>query len=96
MSGFDAKEVADMAARAAIEVWEKRRQAVDVRHYGMKAIVDAVALTAGISPPSPTTVYLWARTKGFPLDKNGIGIFVTQWALERWLNAYEVGVEKKA
>lgn len=86
---LDTQAIADAAARAAVELWERKLKAVGTRHYGMKAIRMAVASVTGGPEPSPTTIRAWARTKDFPLDENKIGIFVSQWALERWCGEYQ-------
>lgn len=90
-AGFDLREVADAAARAAIEIFEAREKALGMRHRGMKAIAAAVAKTTRLPEPSPTTIRLWVRTKRFPLDRDPIGMFVDQWALERWLKNVKTG-----
>lgn len=87
-TGLDVEAVADVAARVVVRLWEEKRRTVEARHYGMKAIRKAVAETATVPIPSENTIRQWTRHKRFPLSEGPLGLFVTQWELERWALAW--------
>jgi hypothetical protein len=72
-------------AQAVIEAFELQRKMAAKRHYGFKAIAKAVKDMTG-HEPHRDTISAWIKREGFPVDRDCIGPFVTQWLLERWLD----------
>ena len=84
----EAQEIALVASKVALDVWETKRKHANERIRGMKAI----AIELGCTDRHLSDL---VKEHGFPLDHDPAGGYsVARWELERWMESRRISAQE--